>query len=247
VEADLLTFILVGFAAQLVDGALGMAFGVISSTLLVTLGVPPAFASAGTHTVEMATTAASGVSHAVARNVDWKLFSRLVIPGMIGGALGAYGLTQIDASLARPLVLAYLVAIGGFLIWRAGHTPKVPKTPRIVAPLGLVGGFLDASGGGGWGSIVTGNLLVQGSPPRWTIGTVNLAEFFVTATISATFLLSLGTDFLSKATLGLLIGGVAAAPFGAVLAKRIEPKLLMRFVGAVLIATSAYGLYKSIS
>src|SRR5688500_14246651 len=173
---DILPFIAVGFAAQLVDGALGMAFGVISTTLLVSIGVPPAAASAGVHTVEVFTTGTSGVSHILHRNVDWQLLARLAVPGIVGGILGAYVLTQIDASTAKPFVLSYLAAIGLFLIWRGTPHPPEHKPARVVEPLGLAGGFLDAAGGGGWGPVVTGNLLAQGTDPRRTIGTVNTAE-----------------------------------------------------------------------
>ncbi|WP_300535843.1 sulfite exporter TauE/SafE family protein [Sphingosinicella sp.] len=242
---ELLSFIAVGFAAQLVDGALGMAFGVISSTLLVSLGVPPAAASAGVHTVETFTTAVSGISHALHRNIDWKLFARLVIPGVIGGVLGAYLLTQVSAEAARPIVLAYLSCIGILLIWRSWHYPPKIKNPRIVEPLGLAGGFLDAAGGGGWGPVVTSNLLIHGASPRKTIGTVNTTEFFLTLTVSATFLFTLGVEFFTKAMLGLLIGGVIAAPFGAWLAKRIEPRPLLMIVGVVLTLTSGFGIWRA--
>jgi len=244
--AQLLPFILVGFAAQMVDGALGMAFGVISNTLLLSLGVPPAAASAGVHTVETFTTAVSGISHALHKNVNWKLFLRLMIPGVIGGALGAYVLSNIHADTAKPFILFYLAAIGVYLLWRSRHYPPKEKAPKIVEPLGLVGGFLDAAGGGGWGPVVTSNLLVQGSSPRETIGTVNTAEFFLTATISATFITQLGWEAFTLATVGLLIGGVIAAPFGALLAKRVEAKTLMLMVGVVLTLTSIYGLYRAI-
>jgi hypothetical protein len=243
-SADLLPFIAVGFAAQLVDGALGMAFGVISSTLLVSLGVPPAAASAGVHTVETFTTAASGISHAVHRNINWRLFARLVIPGVIGGVIGAYVLTQIAAEVAKPLVLAYLTVIGLILVWRGfGHPPKRVEL-RHAAPLGLVGGFLDASGGG-WGPIVTSHLLLQGHAPRQVIGTVSLVEFFLTVTVSATFLATLGPDFFSKAMVGLLIGGVVAAPVGAILAKRVPAQPLMVLVGVILVLTSSFGVYRA--
>ena len=240
----LIPFILIGFAAQLVDGALGMAFGVISSTLLVGMGVPPATASAGVHVVETATTAVSAVSHVAHRNVDWRLFLRIVIPGVIGGVLGAYVLTRIDAAIARPVVLAYLTSIGLYLFWRGWTHKHVEKKPKIVEPLGLVGGFLDAAGGGGWGPVVTSNLMVQGSSPRHTIGTVNTAEFFLTITISATFIATLGWEAVTNATLGLLIGGVIAAPLGALIAKRIEPDRILVLVGSVLTITSALGLWK---
>jgi uncharacterized protein len=240
--ATLLPFILVGFGAQMIDGALGMAFGVISNTLLLSLGVPPAMASAGVHTVESFTTAVSGISHTLHKNVNWKLFLRIAVPGMIGGALGAFVLSNIDAGVAKPFILAYLTGIGFYLLWRSRHYPPTEKSPKVVEPLGLAGGFLDAAGGGGWGPVVTSNLLVQGSAPRTTIGTVNTAEFFVTSTISATFIAHLGWEAFTHATVGLLIGGVLAAPLGALLAKRIEAKTLMLFVSIVLIATSIYNL-----
>ncbi len=243
----LLPFIFVGFVAQVIDGALGMAFGTISNTLLLTLGVPPAAASAGVHTVESFTTAISGISHALHGNIDWPLFGRLVIPGVIGGVLGAYVLTHIHADVAKPLILTYLAAIGIYLLFRGFRAPPVDRHPKFVAPLGLIGGFLDAAGGGGWGPIVTSNLLVQGANPRKTIGTVSAAEFFLTITISATFLATLGVAAFTQATLGLLIGGVAAAPLGAFVAKRIEARSLLIMVGIVLTATSAFSLWKALS
>jgi hypothetical protein len=245
--AELLPFILVGFAAQLVDGALGMAFGVISSTLLVSLGVPPAAASAGVHAVEVFTTGASAISHSLHKNVNWKLFRRIVIPGVIGGIFGAYVLTAIPAEKARPLVLAYLALIGAWLLWRGLRHEHREKKPRIVEPLGLVGGFLDAAGGGGWGPVVTSNLLVQGAHPRKVIGTVNTAEFFLSATISGTFILSMGFGSFTMALVGLLIGGLAAAPLGGYFAKRIPPRLLLILVGLLLMATSGYGIWNALS
>jgi uncharacterized protein len=245
--ADILPFIAIGFAAQLVDGALGMAFGVISTTLLVSLGVPPATASAGVHTVETFTTGVSGISHTLHKNVDWKLFARIVVPGVIGGILGAYVLTQISADVARPFVLVYLAAIGIYLLWRGAMHKHTEREPRIVEPLGLVGGFLDVAGGGGWGPVVTSNLLVQGGSPRRVIGTVNTAEFFLTVTISATFILALGWEAFTVATVGLLIGGVVAAPIGAFVAKRVAADLLLTMVGAVIVLTSLYGLYRALS
>jgi uncharacterized membrane protein YfcA len=239
----LLPFILIGFAAQMVDGALGMAFGQISSTLLISTGVPPAAASAGVHTAETFTTAVSAISHVAHRNVDWRLFFRLVIPGVIGGVIGAYVLT-LGAERAKPFVLIYLTALGLYLFYRGVMHRHTERQPRIVGPIGLVGGFLDAAGGGGWGGIVTSNLLVQGSNPRKTIGTVNTAEFFLTVTISATFIFTLGWEAFTTATLGLLIGGVCAAPFGAKVAKRVNPDTLLTFVGALVTLTSGFALYR---
>ena len=205
--AALLPFIAVGFAAQLVDGALGMAFGVISNTLLVgVLGVPPALASQRVHIVECFTTGVSGISHLLHRNIDGRLFLRLVVPGMVGGFLGAYVLSTLDAAVVKPFVLIYLSGVGIYLLVRGIMYPPKLKEAKLVAPLGLVGGFLDAAGGGGWGPVVTSNLLIQGADPRKVVGTVNSAEFFLTVTISATFIYHLGIADLAGATLGLLIG-----------------------------------------
>ena len=242
----MLPFIAVGFAAQMIDGALGMAFGVINSTLLVSfLGIPPATASASVHLVETFTTAASGVSHILHKNVDWKLFLRLLIPGVIGGICGAYLLSNIDASVAKPYVMTYLASIGIYLLYRAWRGKIEPRTPKIIEPLGLAGGFLDAAGGGGWGPVVTSNLLVQGAQPRTTIGTVNTVEFFLTATISATFIANIGFKAFTLTTAGLLIGGLIAAPFGGYLAKRVPARTLMAMVGVLLTITSLYTAYSA--
>ena len=242
----LLPFILVGFAAQLVDGALGMAFGVITNTLLVGfLGVPPAQASQRVHIVECFTTATSAISHLLHGNIDKVLFFRLLIPGVIGGVLGAYVLSSIDAAVMKPFVMVYLTSIGLYILVRGLLYPPKIKEAKFIAPLGLFGGFLDAAGGGGWGPVVTSNLLIQGASPRKTIGTVNTAEFFLTLTVSATFLFTLGVEFFTKAMLGLLIGGVIAAPFGAWLAKRIEPRPLLMIVGVVLTLTSGFGIWRA--
>lgn len=247
--AALLPFIAVGFAAQLVDGALGMAFGVISNTLLVgVLGIHPALASQRVHLVECFTTGVSGISHLLHRNIDGKLFIRLVIPGMIGGVLGAYLLSYLfksDAGFVKPFVLLYLTGIGLYLLWRGLMYPPKLKEAKFVAPLGLVGGFLDAAGGGGWGPVVTSNLLIQGADPRKVVGTVNAAEFFLTVTISAAFIYHLGAEQIVGATLGLLIGGLMAAPIGAWAAKHFPAKQMLIMVGIVLTLTSAYGVWSA--
>lgn len=244
----LLPFILIGFAAQLVDGALGMAFGVICNTLLVAvLGVPPATASARIHVVEIFTTGASGLSHLFHRNIDWPLFWRLLIPGVVGGILGAYVLSSLHADVVKPVVLGYLVLIGVWLLVRGLLYPPKFDKPKIVAPLAVVGGFLDAAGGGGWGPVVTSNLLVQGGEPRKVVGTVNSVEFFLAVAVSIAFIWNLGFSQILGPTLGLIVGGVAAAPLGAMMAKRFSPKVMLVMVGIVLIATSAFGLYKALS
>lgn len=241
-DPGILHFVAVGFAAQLVDGALGMAFGVISTTALMALGVPPATASAGVHAVETVTTAVSGVSHLAARNIDWKLFVRLALPGVSGAILGATLLSRMPVEMARPAILAYLAAVGFWIFWRGLRHVEIRRPPRIIAPLGLAGGFLDAAGGGGWGPIVTSNLLIQGGMPRTVVGTVNAAEFFVTVAATGTFLAVLGPELVSRAMLGLLVGGVLAAPLGAFLARRLAAATLMLLVGGVLAATSLFGL-----
>lgn len=244
----LLPFILIGFAAQLVDGALGMAFGVIMNTLLVgVLGVPPALASQRVHVVECFTTLTSAVSHLLHRNIDCKLFLRLLVPGMIGGISGAYLLSNMDAGLIKPFVLVYLTLIGFYLLYRGVFYPPKLRPAKIVAPLGLAGGFLDAMGGGGWGPVVTSNLLVQGAEPRKVVGTVNSVEFFLTAAVSATFISQIGIADLAGATLGLLIGGVLGAPIGAWAARRFSVKWMLILVGFVLILTSGYGVYSALA
>jgi uncharacterized membrane protein YfcA len=229
---DILPFILIGFGAQMIDGALGMAYGVISSTLLLALGLPPSKASASVHAAETFTTGVSAISHIAHRNVDWRLFARLIIPGVLGGVAGAYLLSNIDGTLIKPFVQLYLTAIGVYLIWRGFHFPPQARDPKWVTPLGLAGGFMDATGGGGWGPVVTSNLLIQGSSPRHTIGTVNTVEFF------------LGWETFTTYTIGLLIGGVVAAPFGAMLARHVAPRVLFVAVGTILTLTSLFGVAK---
>lgn len=242
----ILPFIGVGFAAQLVDGALGMAFGVISNTLLVgVMGVPPALASQRVHLVECFTTATSGISHLLHGNIDKKLFFQLLIPGVVGGILGAYVLTSIDAAVIKPFVLMYLAGIGLYILWRGLFYPPKIKEAKVIAPLGLAGGFLDAAGGGGWGPVVTSNLLIQGADPRKVVGTVNSVEFFLTLTVSAMFIYHLGIADLAGATLGLLIGGLLASPLGAWAAKHFPAKQMLILVGVVLTLTSAYGIYRA--
>lgn len=242
---ELLPFIAIGFAAQLVDGALGMAFGVIANTSLLAMGVPPAAASSYVHIIKCFTGGVGGVSHILHKNVDWKLCLRLGIPGVIGGIIGAWALTRIDAAVAKPFVLAYLMLIGVYILWKGIGRAFVERHAKVVAPVGLVGGFLDATGGGGWGPVVTGNLLAQGHNPRMTVGTVNVAEFFLAIAISITFLLSLAVSDFTAPVVGLLIGGLVAAPAGAWLTKHVPGRPLMIMVGVVLTLTSLFGIAKA--
>jgi uncharacterized membrane protein YfcA len=232
-----LLFLAVGFLAQLIDGALGMAYGVISSSVLLAFGVPPAHASAVIHAAETFTTAASGASHLAHRNIDWRLFFRLAPAGIVGGVIGAYLLTGFDATFIKAIVIAYLGLLGLWMLAKALRTiQEEPPEIKHVVPLGVVGGFLDASGGGGWGPIVTSTLLGRGHPPRFVIGSVNTAEFLVTLAISATFVWTMITGrfvleggwFGAGAALaGLIGGGLIAAPLAGYVTKIVPARLLL--------------------
>lgn len=232
-------FILIGLGAQLVDGALGMAFGLVSSSVMLSMGVPPAQVSASVHTAEVFTTGASGVSHLVAGNVERRLFFRLAIPGAIGGAIGAYGLTQLPGDIVRPLIYLYLMVLAIMILLRAAGR-LVPKGDiQRVPVLGFFAGLLDATGGGGWGPVATSTLLARGGQARTTIGTVNAAEFVVTVTISATFLMTMGLQHLQIVS-GLLIGGMLAAPLAALLVKRVKERWVLIAVGLLVLAISLF-------
>jgi uncharacterized membrane protein YfcA len=235
-------FVAVGFAAQLVDGALGMAYGVITTSVLLALGVPPAQASALVHAAEIFTTGASGAAHAWKRNVDWRLVARLAPAGALGGVAGAWAVSVAPVAIIRPAVAAWLGLMGLVLIVSAlvGRKPA-ERAPKHVAPLGLVGGFLDASGGGGWGPVVSTTLLSAGHTPHTTIGSVSLSEFFVTVAITATFAMTLGTGHLMDVA-GLVVGGVLAAPLAAHAVRIIPARVLMALVGAIVIGLSGLQL-----
>lgn len=244
---DILVYVAVGFIAQMVDGAIGMAYGVTSTSVLLGMGVPPATASACVHAAETFTTAASGASHWRFGNVDFKLVRRLAIPGAIGGAIGAYVLSNINGDMIKPWIAAYLLVMGIYILIKAIRpTIELREPPDNVAPLGFVGGFVDSIGGGGWGPIVTTSLIGQGTAPRYAIGSVSLSEFFVTLTISATFMMTIGLD-LFPIIVGLVIGGVIAAPLAALTTKHLPDKALMAIVGVVIIVLSARTILKSIS
>ncbi len=222
---------------------MGMAFGAIANTLLVGfLGVPPAQASHRIHVIKIFTAAASGASHFFSGNVDPALLFRLVATGIAGGIAGTFLVTAVDPEIIGPIVLSYLGIIGILLVIRGIRGTPTRRQARYVGLIGVAGGFLDAVGGGGWGPVVTPNLLIQGAEPRMVIGTVNAAEFFLTIVISAAFILHIGITDLLGPSMGMLIGGVAAAPFGALVAKRAPARLMMVLVGTVLAAAGAYGL-----
>jgi uncharacterized protein len=241
-DTNILLFILVGFLAQMIDGALGMAYGVSSNTFLLSIGIPPATASASVHMSEVVTTGISGISHWKLGNVDWKLVKRLLIPGVIGGVMGAYVLTSIDGDIIKPYIAIYLLIMGGVIVYKAftivpRHKPDGYHGPRISL-LGLFGGFCDAIGGGGWGPVVTSTLVARGKNPRLTIGSVNLSEFFVTLGQSILFVITLSMGEYWQIILGLLIGGAIAAPIAAKLTQKLPLNYLMIFVGVLIIGLS---------
>lgn len=234
---NILLFMLVGFIAQIIDGAMGMAYGVSATTLLLSTGVPPAAASASIHVSEIFTTATSGFSHFRLGNVKRSLVLALLVPGVIGGVVGAYILTAIPTDIIKPIVAVYLLAMGAVILVRAFRkaAPEPTREPKPVL-LALAGGFFDAIGGGGWGPIVTSTLVANGHEPRFTIGSVNLTEFFVTTAEAITFIVTIGSVIAEywSIILGLLIGGVIAAPLAAVVCKKLPAKTLMIMVGVLI-------------
>lgn len=247
-ELNILVFILVGFVAQMIDGALGMAYGVSSNTFLLSIGVPPAAASASVHMAEVVTTAISGASHWKLGNLDWGLIKRLAIPGVLGAVVGAYILTQVPGDTIKPFIAAYLLIMGLVIIykaWRNNHQER--KVTSHISILGILGGFFDAIGGGGWGPIVTTTLVARGNNPRFTIGSVNFSEFFVTFAQSVVFVFTLQFSQYWQVILGLLLGGAIAAPMAAIVTKRLPVRTLMFMVGTLIVLLSIRTIYMSIT
>lgn len=234
----------VGLLAQMVDGALGMAYGVTSTTFLLSTGVPPAAASASVHIAEIFTTGFSGFSHWKLGNVNKSLFKRLLIPGVIGGLIGAYLVTSLDGDMLRPWIAAYLVVIGIFIISKAFRPIHIrTEPPTYVAPLAVTGGFVDAIGGGGWGPVVTTSLLGSGQDPRTTIGSVNAAEFFLAISTGLSFAMLGGLTHWTTIA-GLVLGGLFAAPFAAVLVRYLPTRALLIIVGLLITSLSVWNLWK---
>lgn len=236
----------VGLLAQMVDGALGMGYGVTAASFLLSLGASPAVASASVHIAKFFTSGVSGIAHARVGNVDRRLFLRLLVPGALGAVLGVLVVTQLDAALLKPWVAAYLVVIGVYILARAFRALRRRQgEPRHVGKLALFGGCLDAIGGGGWGPVVTSTLVGTGSDPRTTIGSVNFAEFFVTLATAASFTL-LAVEGTWPVVAGLVAGGVLAAPFAARLCRMLRPRLLLVLVGLLITLLSAYSLHRAL-
>lgn len=244
---------LVGLGAQLVDGALGMGYGVTSSTMLLIVGLTPALASASVHLAEVGTNLASGFSHWKLGNTDWKLVARLGVPGAIGAFLGATVLSNISTEAGQPVMAAILGALGIYILFRfafrapasAPTATTSPHTPRFLIPLGLVGGFVDATGGGGWGPVSTTTLLSRGkTAPRTVIGSVDTSEFMVSVAASLGFLFGLGTAGIDLGIVAaLLIGGLIAAPIAAWLVSRLPSRIMGTAVGGVIVLTNLRTLF----
>lgn len=235
----------VGLLAQVIDGALGMAYGITSTTFLLAAGVSPAVASASVHIAEVFTTGVSGIAHVKLGNVNKKLFLRLLIPGITGAVVGAVLLSSIDGKILKPYISAYLLLMGVYIISKVVRKIKAAKQePKHVAKLALFGGFVDSVGGGGWGPVVTSTLVGSGHNPRETIGTVNFAEFFLTFASAIAFSL-LVEDGPWPIVAGLVLGGLFAAPFAAYLCKKLHARTLMVMVGILISVVSIFNLYKS--
>jgi uncharacterized membrane protein YfcA len=240
----LVVLALVGLAAQLVDGSLGMGYGVTSATLLLAGGLGPAAASAAVHVAEIGTSLVSGVSHQALGNVDWRTVAILSGPGFVGAFAGATFLVGLDGEVARPVVATILLLLGGYVTWRFLALRRLRFQPhpsaRYLAPLGLVAGALDAIGGGGWGPVGTTSMLASGRlEPRKVVGSVDTAEFVVTVGASLGFLVALGSQGISWAfAAALLLGGIVAAPIAATLVRFLPARVLGVTAGGAIVLTN---------
>lgn len=250
-EKDFWIYTGVGLGAQVIDGALGMAYGVSSTTFLISAGVSPSAASAGVHIAEIFTSGVSGLSHFKFGNVNRKLFRSLLIPGVLGGVLGAFISISFDGAILKPYISTYLLLMGVYILYKAfGHKQKKKKTQGVVG-LALFGGFVDAIGGGGWGPVVTSTLVGSGRDPRITIGSVNAAEFFIALFTALSFAVFLGINQFSNVGQlaniigGLIFGGIFAAPFAAFLCRHVKARTLMLIVGVLIIVLSLRTILKT--
>jgi uncharacterized membrane protein YfcA len=245
VTTEFVLLLAIGFVAQLVDGTLGMAYGVLANAAMLTMGLPPAQASALIHTAEIFTTGASAASHLYHRNVDWRIVARLGVTGVVGAVLGAWILSNTDVGAARRLVYGYLLLMGLYILWQSTRIALAPRTPAgWIPPLGFLAGFLDATGGGGWGPVTTSTLIGSGHAPRQTVGSVNSAEFFVTVAAATTFFAELGASHLEY-LIPLVLGGLLAAPFGGWAVKHVPARALMIAVGVLIVTLSVFQLLRA--
>jgi hypothetical protein len=250
---SLLLLALAGLGAQLVDGSLGMAYGVTSTTLLLAIGTNPAAASATVHLAEIGTTLASGLAHWRFGNVDWRVVAKVGVPGAVGAFAGATVLSALSTEVAAPVMSLVLLALGVYLLVRFTfrgidrRNLGKPVRARFLGPLGLVAGFVDATGGGGWGPVGTPALLASGRmEPRKVIGSIDTSEFLVALSASLGFLVALGSQGIDVAwVLALLAGGLVAAPLAAWLVRHVPPRLLGSLVGGMIVLTNSRTLLRS--
>jgi siroheme synthase-like protein len=244
IDSSIFLYILAGFTAQMIDGALGMAYGVTATTFLLSFGITPAASSASVHASEVFTSGVSGLMHLKFGNVNNKLFKSLLIPGVIGAILGAYILSSFEQYnyVIKPLVSIYTLVLGIIILCKALQHDKIRQRIKRIFPLAMIGGFLDSLGGGGWGPIVSSTLIARGRNPRYTIGSVNLAEFFIALSSSLTFVTIIGLTHWTIIA-GLIIGGVIAAPIAAYISNKIPTKTIMILVGIVVIILSLKRLF----
>ena len=241
IDFEIAIFIAIGFFAQIVDGALGMAFGVIASSSLIAMGAPPAIASAAVHAAEIVTTGISGASHIWNKNVDRVLCLKLVIAGVAGGVVGAYILTEIPESIIKPIVTIYLAAMAALILARVWGWKQERWRPPVPV-IGVGGGFLDAIGGGGWGPLVASTLIASGDKPRTSVGSVNVAEFFITVSVSVVFVLQLDLTRYGRLVIGLVIGGALAAPLAGYLLRILPTRVALILIGVVVAGLSIVNL-----
>jgi uncharacterized protein len=244
-DAFLLAFA-IGLLAQLVDGALGMAYGITANTMLLATGLSPVAATSTVHVAEAFTTAASGLSHWRLGNIDKRIFNKIVIPGVIGGVAGVLLITSIDGRILRPWISGYLLLVGLFIIYRAFFEVRWSglKGKRMI-PLAFGGGFADSVGGGGWGPVVTTTLLASGHEPRTAVGSVNAAEFFVTLASGFSFAILVGIQTWESVA-GLILGGLMMAPFAAMLTSRVNRKHMLVLVGLLISSLSLWTVLRAI-
>jgi uncharacterized protein len=257
---EFLIFAMIGFVAQLIDGSLGMGYGMISSASLLVAGIPPALASASTHAAKLFTSSTSALSHFALGNVDRRIFWKLAILGSIGGIIGAFSITQLNGAAIKPYVMAYLACIGALIIYRALRRDHelVIAHPKSMLPgfIGAAGGFADGIGGGGWGPVTTTSLLATGHAPRFTVGSVNAAEAVVTAAIITAFAVSHFTGVWTGAgdlrglltpVAGLIAGGVPAALIAGYLPRRVDARRMSAAVGVLILCIAAQQLWVLLS
>ena len=238
INQDFFIYLAIGVMAQLVDGTLGMGYGATSTSFLMSVGVPPAISSTGVHVAEMFTTGASAMSHYKFKNINKRLVTYLLIPGVIGSVIGAYLLADvIDGKVIKPFIAVYMIVLAVMIIIKGLRNNNVKKKTKNLGVLAIFGGFMDAVGGGGWGPIVTSTLIGRGRDPRYTIGSVNAAEFAVSFASGITFLLFQGINGW-QVIAGLIVGGVIAAPFGAFFINKIQRKPMTIVVGVLIIMLS---------